>query len=115
MALDKLLIGNRIRILREELFEESRRDFAKRCELTERHIAQIERGEFLLSLPTLDKIVIATGIDTDYILYGKGKNNRLKVKENLYNIVDRADTEELHMYYKCLTTIKSYMNKKMKK
>ena len=47
MALDKLLIGNRIRILREELFEESRRDFAKRCELTERHIAQIERGEFL--------------------------------------------------------------------
>ena len=38
MALDKILIGTRIRKLREEVFEESRDKFGKRCNLTERHI-----------------------------------------------------------------------------
>lgn len=112
MALDKLVIGARIRKIREELLVESRSDFAKRCNLTERHIGQIERGEFLVSLPTLDNIISATGIDTDFILYGKGNNNKLKVKEALDTIIERADKEELKMYYKCITTIKSYVNKK---
>lgn len=115
MALDKILIGDRIRKIRADTFDESRKDFAKRCDLTERHIAQIERGEFLVSLPTLDKIATATGTDTDYILYGKGKNNKLKVTEHLYTLIDRADTDELKMYYKCLTTIKNYTNKKMRR
>ena len=68
MALDKILIGTRIRKIREEIFEETRERFAKRCDLTERHIGQLERGDFLLSIQTLDKIAIATGIDADYIL-----------------------------------------------
>lgn len=114
MALDKVLIGARIRKIREELLEESRNDFAKRCNLTERHIGQIERGDFLLSLPTLDKIASSTGIDTDFILYGKGENNKLKIKETLETLIDRADKEELKMYYKCITTIKSYVTKKEK-
>lgn len=112
MALDKVLIGTRIRKIREELLEESRVDFGKRCDLTERHVGQIERGDFLISLPTLDKISIATGVDTDYILYGKGENNKLKVKNTLDNIIDRSDKDELKMYYKCITTMKSYMIKK---
>lgn len=115
MALDKVLIGDRIRKIREDIFEESRKDFARRCDLETRHVAQLERGEFLFSLPTLDKIAIATGTDTDYILYGKGKNNKLKVVENLYSMIDRADSDELQMYFKCLTTIKSYVNKNNKK
>lgn len=115
MALDKILIGNRIREIREDIFEESRKDFAIRCDLDTRHIAQLERGEFLFSLPTLDKIAIATGTDTDYLLYGKGKNSKLKVVENLYTMIERADTDELQMFFKCLTTIKSYVNKKEKK
>ena len=56
MALEKLLIGNRIRLIREEFFEESRKDFAERCDLNERYIGQLERGEFLLSMSCLDKI-----------------------------------------------------------
>lgn len=113
MALDKLLIGNRVRRIREELFEESRNDFAKRCNLTERHIGQIERGEFLVSLPTLDKISSASGIDTDFILYGKGENDKLKIKKSLEAIIARADKEELKMFYKCITTINSYVSKKI--
>ena len=114
MALDKVMIGARIRKIREEIFEESRDKFGKRCDLTERHIGQIERGDFLISLSSLDMIASATGIDTDYILYGKGENNKLQISENLHSFIDRSDKEELKMYYKCICTIKSYMSKKVK-
>lgn len=115
MALDKIAIGARIRKIREEIFEESRDKFGKRCDLTERHIGQIERGDFLIGLNSLDKISAATGIDTDYILYGKGKNSKLQVRDNLYNIIDKSDKEELKMYYTCISSMKNYINKKMKK
>lgn len=114
MALDKVLIGERVRKIREESLGESRNEFAKRCNLTERHIGQIERGEFLISLPTLDKIASATGVDADFILYGKGNNNKLKIKEALRTLIDRADIDELKMYYRCITTIKTYVTKKEK-
>lgn len=112
MALDKLLIGIRIREIRENIVGESRNDFAKRCNLTERHIGQIERGEFLFSLTTLDKIATASGITTDYILYGTKKNTSLKARDTLNVIIDRASKDELEMYYKCLTSMKSYVSKK---
>ena len=114
MALDKVLIGERVRKIREELLGESRSSFAKRCNLTERHVGQIERGEFLISLPTLDNIASATGVDADFILYGKGNNNKLKMKETLETLIDRADKDELQMYYRCITTIKTYVTKKEK-
>ena len=115
MALDKVMIGARIRKIREEIFEESRDKFGKRCDLTERHIGQIERGDFLISLSSLDMIASATGVDVDYILYGKGENNKLQITENMHNIIDRSDKEELKMYYKCLCTIRSYVNKKIER
>ena len=114
MTLDKIVIGARIRKIREEVFEESRQQFAKRCDLTERHIGQIERGDFLLSLSSLDNIVSSTGLDADYILYGKGENSKLQVRETLIDIIDKSDKEELKMYYKCISTIKSYVTKKDK-
>ena len=63
MALDKILIGARIRELRELILEETREEFAKRCNLSdERYIGQLERGEFLPSLESLYKIADATGV-----------------------------------------------------
>lgn len=115
MALDQILIGERIRKIRESIFEETRDKFAKRCDLTERHIGQIERGDFLLSITTLDKISMATGIDSDYILYGKGENNKLQIRQNLYDIIDKSDKDELQMYYRCVCVMRSYMNKKVKR
>ena len=76
MALDKVIIGSRIKKIREDIFEESRNQFGKRCNLTERHIGQIERGDFLISLQSLDLIASATGLDVDYILYGKTEENK---------------------------------------
>lgn len=115
MALDKIMIGSRIRKVREEIFEESREKFGKRCNLTERHIGQVERGDFLISLSSLDKIASATGVNVDYILYGKGENNKLQITENMHNFIDIGDKEELKMYYKCLCTIRSYVNKKIER
>ncbi|MCI8345854.1 MAG: helix-turn-helix transcriptional regulator [Clostridia bacterium] len=112
MALDRIAIGARIRRIREEIFEESREQFGKRCDLTERHVGQLERGDFLIGLVSLDSIVSSTGIDADYILYGKGDNNKLQIKENLYNIIDKSEKDELKMYYTCITAIKNYVNKK---
>lgn len=109
MALDKVLIGEKIREIRENVFEESRKEFANRCDLTERYIGQIERGEFLISLNSLDKISNATGILIDDILYDKGSNSKLK--ENLNNIIDKADKEEVKAIYKCITAIQCYMRK----
>lgn len=111
MALDKILIGARIRNIRENVFEESRKDFANRCELNERYIGQLERGEFLLSLQVLDKISVSTGIDADFILYGKPKNNNLKIKDNLINIIEKSDKEEVKVYYRCVIAIKKYINR----
>lgn len=109
MALDKIDIGARIRKIREEMFEESRDQFGRRCNLTERHIGQIERGDFLISLPALDNIAVATGVSLDNIIYGNGENDRLKIKQALNTIIDRSNKDELKMYYKCITTIKGYV------
>ncbi|MCI8470484.1 MAG: hypothetical protein HFJ35_03180 [Clostridia bacterium] len=68
----------------------------------------------MISLSSLDCIITATGISVDYILYGKGNNNRLKIKDTLYDMIDKGDKEELQMYYKCITTIKSYVTKREK-
>ena len=56
----------------------------------------------------------STGIDKDYILYGKGEDSKLQVRETLLDIIDKSDKEELKMYYKCISTIKSYVTKKDK-
>ena len=115
MALDKNIIGYRIRKIREDILKESRNAFARRCDLTERHIGQIERGEFLVSLHTLDLIASATWVDVDYILYGKTEDNRFYISKTLYNIINRSDKDELIMYYNCIRTIKNYINKKNKR
>lgn len=114
MSLDRLLIGTRIRKIREKIFEESRKEFAIRCDLTERHIGQIERGDFIPSLKTLDKIVSETSVSMDYILYGKNKDPEVDINSTLANLINTKDTEELRMYYKCMSTIKHFYKKQKK-
>lgn len=111
MALDKIMIGERVREIREETFEETRAEFAKRCGLTDRYIGQIERGEFLISLPSLDRISSATGIDTDYILYGKGKKDKSTMRRALHNIIDKLNKDEVTAYYKCISIIRKVKEK----
>ncbi len=115
MALEKLLIGDRIRLIREDVFEDSRKEFANRCDLNERYVGQLERGEFLLSLKALDKISVSTGTDADYILYGNRKRNikhKSKMRENLIHYIENAEMDEIKVIYNSVFSIVSYMNKK---
>lgn len=114
MALDQMLIGVRVRYIREEMLHENKNDFAKRCDLTPRHIADIERGQALMLLPTLDKISNATGVDVNYILYGDKTKNKNKIKDTLRNMIDNADSDETKMFYECATSLIKYLNKKEK-
>lgn len=82
MTLDKSAIGLRIRKIREEVYHENRSDFSYRCSITESHLGQIERGEIMISLNALDKIVVSTGTDTDYLLYGKNEIDENRMKKN---------------------------------
>lgn len=115
MALNKLAIGIRIREIRENIFHETRACFSERCGLKESHIGQIERGEILVSLISLDKIAIATGIDVDYFLYGKGSNKNLNVRKNIDIYLNRSTKDELNMYFKCISTIKNFIYKNNEK
>lgn len=109
MALDKLLIGTRVRTIREEIFHETRKTFAERCDLTETHIGQIERGEILISLVALDKIASCTGASVDYILYGKSNKRKPAIRNNIDNYLDSCNNEELKMYFRCISSIRSYI------
>lgn len=79
--------------------------------LKESHVGQIERGEILISLCSLDKIVIATGVDVDFFLYGKNGNKNLEIRKNIDMYLNHSGKDELKMYFKCISNIKSFLNK----
>ena len=84
MALDKILIGARIRELREQIIGESREEFARRCDLgTYRYVGQLERGEFYPSIEALYKIADATGVSLNYLLLGTEDSKKSRMKNNL--------------------------------
>ena len=109
MDLDKISIRARIRKIREDIFNETRQLFAERCALSENHLGKLERGEILISITTLDKICSRAGIKTDYILYGKSENKHLNVRKTIDNFLDKSSKEELKMYFKFISTIKSFI------
>ncbi len=112
MALDTILIGSRITYIREKMLNENKTTFAERCNLSLRTLASIERGDGLMLLSNLDKISNATGVDVNTILYGETKHRKLKTRDTLHHMIDKADNEELKMYYKCATSIRECFNKK---
>ena len=101
---NNLEIGERVRKIREELGM-SREKFSEMIDISNVFLGQIERGERLLSIKTLSKIVSYTGCSADYILYGNDSNNKIIFKINkiladcsnitleyIYNIIINAIT-----------------------
>ena len=116
MALDKILIGTRIRELREQIIGESREEFAQRCDLgTDRYVGQLERGEFLPSLESLYKIADATGVSLNDLLIGKKNANKSMMRENLLRVIKNSNTNELKVYNTCIMTLKRAFNTKLDK
>lgn len=107
MALDKFRIGMRIRYIREHTFNETRALFSVRCDLTESHLGQIERGEILPSISALDKIATNCGVDLNFILYGNPKT--VSTRNNIDFFLNRSNQDELKMYFECISSIKKYI------
>lgn len=116
MALDKILIGARIRELRERILDESREEFAKRCNFSdERYVGQLERGEFLPSLESVYKIADATGVNLNDLLIGKKSINKSMMRENLLTVIKNSNTNELKVYNTCIMPLKRAFNTKLDK
>ena len=116
MALDKILIGARIRELRERILDESREEFAKRCNFSdERYVGQLERGEFLPSLESVYKIADATGVNLNDLLIGKKSINKSMMREYLLTVIKNSNTNELKVYNTCIMTLKRAFNTKLDK
>ncbi|MBO6232934.1 MAG: helix-turn-helix transcriptional regulator [Clostridia bacterium] len=116
MKIDVILMGQRFRKVREEYFEETTKEFAKRCNVSERYIRQIERGDFQISLQSLVNISACTNIDLDYFVFGKFEkvDESLLLQKKIYTIIDRASKEELEVFHKILTNIKNFEEKIIK-
>ena len=109
MKLNRLQIGERIRKIREEVLKSTRIDFANVCQITERQLGKIERGECLMTLDTLHKIINATGADAGYILYGERNTKESIMKEHIKTIIDRSVDEEVQIYYNTIFSMHSYI------
>lgn len=109
MTIDKICVGARIRNLREDIYKETRQSFAERCGLSENHLGRLERGDLLISINALDKICSATGTNPNYILYEKENNKDLNIRKTIDNFLDNSSKQELKLYFKFISTFKSYI------
>lgn len=114
MELDKILIGERIRTIRTELFKESRERFSERCDMTENHLGRIERGELLITVKVLNKICTTSGIKAEYILYGSDEVVALNIEKRIEKILHNSSKEELEMYFKIISSIKAFNKNKIR-
>ena len=93
---DNIIIGERIRKIREEL-KMSREKFSEMIDISDVFLGQIERGERSLSTKTLVKIVKFTGISADYILFGDNSSNNTISKIN--RILNKCSDSVLDFIY----------------
>lgn len=105
MALDKIMIGTRVRKIREKIYHETRQVFAERCGLTLNNLGKLERGETLITSRVLDKICSKTGTNPNYILYGECENENLSLRKTIENFLDNSNAKDLKMYFKFISAI----------
>ena len=96
---ENVLVGERIRAIREG-FHMSREKFSEMIDISEVFLGQIERGERSLSIKTLKKIVIYTGVSSDYILFGNSENNEYTSKIN--RILNKCSESTLKYIYELI-------------
>ena len=108
--IDMNLMGERIRLLREELGF-SRDDLAKILGITSRHLAGIETGNKGLSLEVFYNLKNELNSSADYILDGKRKEEdadarRVWLEENILGHLSACNIKQLE----CLEAIvRSYV------
>ena len=78
---DDIIIGNRIRGIRESL-SLTREQFSELIDISSSFLSQIERGDKSMSIQTLMIISSKTGYSCDYILFGDSTQSGLANKIN---------------------------------
>ena len=96
---DNIIIGERIRKIREEL-KMSREKFSEMIDISDVFLGQIERGERSLSTKTLTKIVNFTGFSADFILFGDVSSNNTISKIN--RILNKCSDDVIDYIYKLI-------------
>lgn len=110
--LNNMQIGVRIRKIREDL-NMNRENFSEMIDISDVFLGQIERGERSLSIKTLSKIVDYTGSSSDYILFGKSKNN--SVTSKIDRILNNCSDDSLSYIYNLINSSYTFLKKNGKK
>lgn len=105
---DNVLVGERIRAIREN-FHMSREKFSEMVDISEVFLGQIERGERSLSIKTLKKIVVYTGVSSDFILFGNSDNNEYTSKIN--RILNKCSDSTLKYIYELIHSSFTFFKK----
>ena len=105
---DSIIIGERIRKIREDL-KMNRERFSEMIDISDVFLGQIERGERSLSTKTLVKIVKFTGISADFILFGNEESNNTLAKIN--RILNKCSNDFLNYIYDLIHTTFNYVKK----
>lgn len=106
MELDKSKIGMRIRAIRKNIYHESIKAFAKRCNLSYSHLSNIENGKILITTRTLDKFYLNAGIHLNYILYGE-PDDYLNFRTFFKYYLHHCSKDELSLFLTIISEIES--------
>lgn len=109
-TVDNFFIGLRMREIREKIFEETRKRFSERLEISENHLGKIERGELSISIKLLEDFCVTTGTNADYILFGKNESNNSRTLEKIENILENSTSMEQKQFYKIIVSMKDYFH-----
>lgn len=105
---DSIIIGERIRKIREDL-KMNRERFSEMIDISDVFLGQIEKGERSLSTKTLVKIVKFTGVSADFILFGNEESNNTLAKIN--RILNKCSNDFLNYIYDLIHTTFNYVKK----
>ena len=83
-------------------------EFAELVEVSPHYIYEIERGLKAMSLHTLDKIVTALGVSTDYLLYD-GKTPVKNESDQLSVIVENLPLNKRESVAEIISVLLPYM------
>ncbi len=102
---DDIIIGNRIRTIRESI-SLTREQFSELIDISSSFLSQIERGDKSMSIETLMIISSKTGYSCDYILFGDTTHTNYINKIN--RMVSNSSDEVAELMYNVIRPIAKY-------
>ena len=102
---DDIIIGNRIRTIRESI-SLTMEQFSELIDISSSFLSQIERGDKSMSIETLMIISSKTGYSCDYILFGDITHTNYVNKIN--RMVSNSSDEVAELMYNVIRPIAKY-------